>query len=207
MVVALTGLALLVSACSHAAGTPHSSGSTTSPGAHRSTTTTTVPTTAAPTTSTTSTTSTSAASSIGTLTTRSQPAGNYAVSLPAAWVFTDTSVPSDHQTNIWSDPSDPSTSLTVLLSGCEGCVKTSLTSSAPDPTNVLPAGATVTQTVAPWQVFYTKAATPSGYEDFGMIDVTHNGTAVTGYVMLDLVLPASDATSANAVLASFTLSQ
>jgi hypothetical protein len=205
MVVALTGLALLASACSHAAGAPHSSGSTTSPGAHRTTTTTTVPTTAASTTSTTTATTTPV-SSIGPLTTRSQPAGTYTVSLPAAWVFADTSIPSDHQTNVWSDPSDPNSSLTVVLSGCEGCVKASLTSSAPDPTAVLPAGATVTQTVAPWQVFYTNAATPSGYKDFGTIDVTHNGTAVSGYVMLDLVLPADEAASANSVLTSFTLS-
>jgi hypothetical protein len=205
MVVALTGLALLASACSHAAGAPHSSGSTTSPGSHRSTTTNTVPTTAASTTSTTTTTTTPV-SSIGPLTPRNQPAGAYTVSLPAAWVFANTSIPSDHQTNVWSDPADPSSSLTVVLSGCEGCVKTSLSSSAPDPTNVLPAGATVTQTVAPWQVYYTNAATPSGYKDFGTIDVTHNGTAVSGYVMLDLVLPADEAASANAVLTSFSLS-
>jgi hypothetical protein len=115
-------------------------------------------------------------------------------------------VPSDHQTNVWSDPSDPHTSLTVVLSGCEGCVKASLTSNAPDPNNVLPAGATVTQSVPPWQIFYTNAATPSGYTDIGMIEVTHNGMAVTGFVMLDLVLPAGDAPSANAVLGSFTLS-
>jgi hypothetical protein len=204
MVVALTGLAILVSACSHASGTPHSTGSTTTSGPHRSTTTTGPTTTTTSTPSTTST--TTSATSIGTLTTRTQPAGNYTVSLPAAWVFSDTSVPSDHQNNTWSDPSDPHASLAVVLSGCEGCVKTSLTSSAPDPTKVLPAGATVTQTVAPWQVFYTNAATPSGYEDFGMIDVTHNGTAVTGYVMLDLVVPAADAASAATVLGSFTLS-
>jgi hypothetical protein len=206
MVVTLTGLALLVSACSHASGDPHATGSTTS---HRSTTTTTkvAPTTSAPTTASTTTTSTtsSSATPIGPLTTRSQPAGNYAVSLPASWVFADTSVPSDHQTNVWSDPSDPHTTLTVVLSGCEGCVKTSLTSDTPDPTKVLPAGATVTQTVAPWQVFYTNAATPGGYMDFGMIEVTHNGTAVSGFVMLDLVLPAGDAAAANAVLSSFAL--
>jgi hypothetical protein len=205
MVVALTGLGLafLVSACSHPA-TPHSVGSTTST-TQRATTSTTVPTTAAPTTSTTGTTA-PAVSSLGPLTTRSQPGGIYTVSLPAAWVFADTSVPSDHQTNVWSDPSDAHTSLTVMLSGCEGCVEASPTSGTPMPTKVLPAGATVTQTVAPWQVFYTNAATPSGYHDFGMIEVTHNGSTVTGYVRLDLVLPANQSAAADTVLASFSLS-
>jgi hypothetical protein len=114
-------------------------------------------------------------------------------------------VPSDHQTNTWSDPSDPNSVLTVVLSGCEGCVKASTTSSAPDPSNVLPAGATVTRTIAPWQIYYTDAASPSGYTDFGSILVTHNGTTVTGYVKLDLVLPSTESAAANTVLASFAL--
>ena len=203
-VAALTGLAFIISACSHTAA-PHSIGTTTSTAPHRVTTSTIVPTTAVPTTATTGTTA-PPADSIGALTTRSQPGGIYTVSLPAAWVFADTSVPSDHQTNVWSDPSDPHTSLTVVLSGCQGCVEASLDSGAPTPTKAVPAGATVTQTVAPWQVFYAAAATPGGYKDFGTIEVTHNGSSVSGFVRLDLVLPADQAATANTVLTSFALS-
>jgi hypothetical protein len=169
---------------------------------HSTTTSTTSTTTTAPATTVPATTP---ASSLGPLITRTQPGGAYTVSLPASWQFANTSVPSDHQTNTWSDPSDASTSLVVVLSGCEGCVTTTPGSNTPDPNEVLPAGATVTQTVQPWQIYYTDAASPSGYTDFGTILVTHNGTAITGYVKLDLVLPASGSAAAHAVLASFTL--
>lgn len=120
-------------------------------------------------------------------------------------MFANTSVPSDHQTNVWSDPTDAKSSLTVLLSGCEGCVESSTTSGTPDPNNVLPSGATVTQTVAPWQIFYTNTTESSGYTNYGTILVTHNGTTVTGYVKLDLVVPTGDAATANQILTSFAL--
>jgi hypothetical protein len=141
------------------------------------------------------------------LTTRSQPGtGDYSVSLPASWLYANATTPSDHQTNTWSNPADPASVLTVVLSGCEGCVKASIDSSAPAPQQQVPAGATVTRTVAPWQVFYSRAATPSGYEDFGTVLVTHSGNAVTGYVQLDLIVPAAQAAAANTILSSFTLS-
>lgn len=120
-------------------------------------------------------------------------------------MFANTSIPSDHQTNEWTDPADANTKLTVVLSGCAGCVKASTTSSAPDPNAVLPAGAAVTSTVAPWQIFYTGTTAPAGYADYGLILVTHNGSTVTGYVMLDLVLPSSGGSGASSVLTSFTL--
>ena len=199
------GLALLVTACSHTKVAAHATATTKPHGSH-SGTTSTGPTTTSTAPPTTTAPTTAPVSSIGPLTARSQPGGAYSVSLPASWVFTNSSVPSDHQTNTWADPSYSHSSLTVVLSGCEGCVKASLTSSAPAPTNVLPAGATVTQTVAPWQVFYTDTASTAGYTDFGTIEVTHNGSAVTGYVMLDLVLPSNQSAAASAVLTSFTLS-
>jgi hypothetical protein len=204
MAVALFGLALLATACSHPAG-KDSSGSTHPPAttpARSTTTTTTTTTTATPSTTAPSTVP---VSSIGPLTTRTPPAGGYSVSLPASWQFTNSSVPSDHQTNTWSDPSDPNSSLTVVLSGCEGCVEASLTSGAPAPADELPAGATVTRTIAPWQIFYTGPASVSGYTDFGSVLVTHNGTAVTGFVKLDLVLPATGSAAADTVLGSFAL--
>jgi hypothetical protein len=201
--ITLLGLALLSAACAHTA-TPHHSTTTTTHGA-ASTTTTVAPTTLATTTTTAAAVPTTAPSTLGVLVTRAQPGGAYSVDLPASWVFTDTSVPSDHQTNVWSDPADANSTLTVILSGCEGCVKASPTSTAPDPENVLPAGATVTQTIAPWQIYYTEPAAQSGYTDFGTIEVTHNGSAVTGYDMLDLVTTSGNATSANDVLASFAL--
>jgi hypothetical protein len=202
----LLGLACLTTACSHTPA-PHSSSPTTTSRPHATTTSTVPPTTSLATTTTTTGAAppTTVPFSIGPLVTRTQPGGLYSIALPASWVFADTSVPSDHQTNVWSDPADPNTTLTVVLSGCEGCVKASPTSTEPAPQNVLPAGATITQTIAPWQIYYSKPASPAGYTDFGTIEVTHNGSAVTGYDMLDLVAPSSGAASANQVLASFAL--
>jgi hypothetical protein len=199
----LLGVALLTASCAHSSPPRASSTTTTHRSGSSTTSTPSSTTTAAPTTTTPAPTTT-APSSFGPLVTRTQTGGAYSIALPASWVFTNTSVPSDHQTNVWSDPADPNTSLTVILSGCEGCVKASPTSTAPDPQNVLPAGATVTQTVAPWQIYYTKAASPAGYTDFGTILVTHNGDAVTGYVMMDLVAPSSAAAAANDVLVSYS---
>lgn len=206
---ALIGLALVMTACSHTTGPSHTSAPHNPAGTHSGTTSTapkrTTSTTTRPTTPSSTQPTTAPVSALGPLITRPQPAGAYTVSLPATWQFANNSVPSDHQTNTWSDPSDADSSLTVVLSGCEGCVKAAPTSPTPDPSGVLPAGATVTRTVQPWQIFYTDTAPSSGYTDFGSILVTHNGTAVTGYAKVDLVIPTSESAAANAVLGSFTL--
>jgi hypothetical protein len=200
LALALIGVACLATACSHAK-TPSHASSTTTTASSQSGTTSTV----AVTTTTTAETSTTTASSIGPLVTRTPPGGAYSVSLPASWTFANTSVPSDHQTNVWTDPSDANTMLTVVLSGCAGCVKASSSSNTPDPQGVLPSGATVTETVQPWQIFYSAGA-PSGYTDYGTIIVSHSGTTITGYTKLDLVIPTSDSAVADDVLAGFSLS-
>jgi hypothetical protein len=127
------------------------------------------------------------------------------VSLPESWVYANTSVPSDHLTNTWSDPSDANVGLTVVVSGCQGCVVATPGSATPDPRLAMPSGATVTRTVSPGQIFYSHAATTAGYTDFGMVLVTNNGTTTTGFVRLDLVVPSGQSDAANTVLTSFSI--
>jgi hypothetical protein len=204
--LALLGILAIVAAACGGGSAKVSDRSTTTTHAARSTTTSTTPP-ATTTSSSTATTTTSTGTSLGALTTRSQPStGDYSVSLPASWQYANTTTPSDHQTNTWSNPADPLSVLTVVLSGCSGCVKASLDSTTPAPQQQLPAGATITQTVAPWQIFYLKAVSPSGYEDFGTVLVTHSGSSITGYVQLDLVVPSAQAATAKTILSSFTLS-
>jgi len=203
----LIGVGLLAAACSNQSG---HAGATKKPRPRppvtsvptSSKTTTSTSTTAVPTTIT----APPDTATIGVLVTRSQPQGNYTVSLPASWVFADTSVPSDHATNTWTSPTDPNAVLTVVLSGCSGCVVASPGSTTPDPGLILPAGATLTRTVAPNQIFYTNTSSVAGYTDFGTVIVTSNSSGITGYVKLDVVLTSSQSSSADAILTSFALS-
>ncbi len=96
--------------------------------------------------------------------------------------------------------------LTVLLSGCAGCVVASPGSTTPDPKLEVPAGATVTKTVAPNQVFYTNNAPAAGYTDFGTVIVTDNSSGISGFVRLDAVLASSQSATADQILTSFALS-
>jgi len=79
-------------------------------------------------------------------------------------------------------------------------------STTPDPTLELPAGATLTKTVAPNQIFYTNNSSAAGYTDFGTVIVTDNSTGISGFVKLDAVLASSQSATADTILSSFKLS-
>ena len=55
------------------------------------------------------------------------PWGGYRVNVPPVWHYVDKTIPSDHITNVWTDPATPGQRLTVVASGCIGCVMYSLT--------------------------------------------------------------------------------
>ena len=154
-------------------------------------------------TTTTSTTAPATPAPIGALITRTQPQGIYSISLPASWVFTNTSVPSDHLTNTWTDPADANLGLTVIKSGCQGCVVATSGSNTPDPQLDLPPGATVSRSNPPRQIYYTNDSPHAGYTDFGTVVVTDNATGISGFIKLDLVLPASQSAVANAFWTAF----
>jgi hypothetical protein len=108
-------------------------------------------------------------------------------------------------TNTWTDPVDANSGLTVIVSGCQGCVVATSGSNTPDPQLELPPGATVSRSNAPRQIYYTDDSPHAGYTDFGTVVVTDNATGISGFVKLDLVLPTSQSAVANAILDSFTI--
>jgi serine/threonine protein kinase len=98
---------------------------------------TTTSTTSSPTTSIPTTAATRApASDPAQLVPRTPPNGSYVVQVPASWTFRDTSIPSDHSTHLWYNPTDPLEKLQVIQSGCTGCVFDE--AGNPDPQKALP---------------------------------------------------------------------
>lgn len=166
--------------------------------------TSTTPSGAAPAAGLPRTTATAPAA-LGALVVQSPPSGAYRVLVPVGWRYTDTSYPSDHTTEVWRDPADPGPALTVVRSGCSGCVETSINQPTPDPSLVLPAGVTQRTTVDQWTLDYRAAASASGDVDFGRVEILHDGARITGYVRLDLVLAQGDEAVASRILDSFAI--
>src|SRR4051794_7381724 len=50
----------------------------------------------------------------------------YCVDLPAGWRFRDNSFPSDHLTHFYWNPANALEQMTVIVSGCVGCVSRNL---------------------------------------------------------------------------------
>ncbi len=125
--------------------------------------------------------------------------------MPASWQFQNATIPSDHVTNVWSDPATPGPGLTVVLSACTGCLKHPLTATTATPALVAPAGATQEVAKGPWRMDYVAPSLAAGTIDDGRVLVTHDGRAITGYVRLDVVVPPGEQALADHVLGSFTL--
>lgn len=222
----LAGVAVLAAACGGAASTSGSGGARRRPAAPHAyrhayrplvnggPTTPVTSTTAAPTTSTVAGPGTPATAPPGAATTlppsaplvkKQAPTGEYQVQVPTVWSYRNATIPSDHITNVWSDPSVPGESLTVTASGCIGCVEYSLSNPSPDPSRVMPTGGTVKASVDPYTIDYEAPAFATGSVDFGRVDILHRGSVITGYVRLDVVLPSGDSQLAARMLQSFAL--
>lgn len=206
--VALVALAGAAAACGGSSVAAHHSGATKQAAPrHASTPTTSViaptPTTSAPTTTAPPT--TQPAPAAASLVQKAPPGNHYQVKVPQVWTFKNATVPSDHVTNVWVSPADPSQHLTVVASACQGCVKRTLKSQTPDPSLVVPSGATSTTPLNPYTLDYQAPAATAGSVDYGRILVMHRGTVITGYVRLDVVLPAGSQQVATQMLDSFSL--
>lgn len=189
---------------------PSRSGHSNTPSPAAPTTSTTLPgtTTVPPTSSSTSTLPTSTTtvlSPAAVVVPKKPPKGTYQVAVPPAWNFADATTPSDHITNVWTSPSTPGQSLTVIASGCIGCVERSLTDRTPDASKVVPAGATITGQPDSYTTDYQAPTLAAGNSDFGRVLILHRGSVIIGYVRLDVVLPSGDQQLASRILQSFTV--
>ncbi len=131
------------------------------------------------------------------------PGRPYRIEVPEGWQYEDETVPSDHTTDVWQDPTSPGQRLSVVRSGCAGCVERSVDQPTPDPALVAPTTVVASKQVDPWTFEYEAPTRLPGDLDFGQVSVAHAGSAVTGYARLDVVLPAGDQALAEDVLGSY----
>ena len=137
------------------------------------------------------------------LTRKRPPGGDYAVNLPRSWLFHDASIPSDHSTHLWQDPKNPFRKMEVVLSRCVGCAAKLPDMNLPDPSAVVPAGASPFP-IDEWSVGFQTYSNDNPYPDDGRVYVLHdNSDHPSGYVQVDLWLPVSQAEVASAILMSF----
>ncbi len=208
--VPLALLALVGSACGSSSGGSAQASAQPSEGtsSRLGSNTVPVPSSVAPSTTTTTTdpgTTTTMLSASAALVQKQPPAGGYQVQVPPVWHYANATIPSDHVTNVWSDPATPGQSLTVVGSGCIGCVERSLKDRSPDPSKVMPAGANVTQQPDAYTADYQAPSSVAGSVDFGRVMILHRGTVITGYVRLDAILPSGDQPLAERMFESFAL--
>ena len=128
--------------------------------------------------------------------------GFYTVPLPVTWRFKDASYPSDHATQLWYDPANPLKKLGVVVSGCVGCVSRH-NYTDPYPQGELPQGVTGTYRISPGKLAFTAYATDDPYPENGMVIVTRHGRAISGSIILQLWLPASQHKLATYILDNF----
>jgi hypothetical protein len=217
--LAVLGGAIAVGAEIAASGAPTpdqaaqaSAGSATT-AAPAATTTTAVPAPAPANASSDSTTSTGAADTTTTvlssgtaLVQKQPPAGEYHVQVPTVWHYANKTIPSDHITNVWTDPATPGQKLTVVASGCIGCVETSIKDRSPNASKVMPSGSQVVSQPDSYTADYQAPATTGGMVDYGQVLILHRGSVVTGYVRLDAELPSGNQPLADRMFSGFSLS-
>ena len=127
----------------------------------------------------------------------------YCLSLPADWRYRDASYPSDHATYFYWNPDNALEQLTIIGSGCVGCVTKNQDGVTPDPTGILPPTTTNVREISPYVVRYT---TYEGlYPTSGFVYVLHNERGVSGAFIFSLDLPASKRERAGRIIDSFAL--
>ena len=131
----------------------------------------------------------------------SPPHGGYSVLLPRDWRFHDASYPSDHATHLWWEPKNALMKMTVVLSGCIGCVTTS-NYTKPNPAGELPEGVTSKVRLNKWEMAFQVYTTDDPYPDNGIVIVTHNSKGISGSVIVNLWLPTSQHKLATTILRS-----
>ena len=127
----------------------------------------------------------------------------YCLKLPTGWRYRDASFPSDHTTYFYWNPDNALEQLTIIGSGCVGCVTKNQDGVTPDPTGILPPTTTNVREISPYEVRYT---TYEGvYPTRGFVYVLHDEKGVTGAFIFGLDLPASERERAARIIDSFVL--
>lgn len=141
---------------------------------------------------------------------RASREAGFRVKVPADWRYRDATYPSDHSTELWTDPKDPRSKLKVEVSACVGCVEPEScilkgTGCRPAPENIVPATATSRTKLDRWRVRYVARNASSPYPVRGLVAIVHDGEDIRGFALAQVWLPSSQARVADAILASFRL--
>jgi Glucodextranase, domain B len=135
----------------------------------------------------------------------SPPDGAYNILVPANWSYHSEPSPSGETTDLWVG-SNPQEKLQVTVSNCAGCATSA--DGGPDARGVgLPAGTVSSFDINPSAVGYQANTSGNAYADNGIIVVTSQDSAPTGYAEVDLWLPDSLHSTATRILDSFSLLQ
>jgi hypothetical protein len=128
------------------------------------------------------------------------------VLVPAAWVYSNQTIPSDHDDLLFYDPANPTARFEITATRCTGCVTNYRGSynAAGDPRLVLPqhtttshlfdGGAAAAFAEQPWL----------GYDVSGVSRVTRANGKATGSIVYRVALPVSDGSVATQILNSVT---
>ncbi len=139
---------------------------------------------------------------------RSSKAAGFVVSVPSSWKYRNASYPSDHTTELWTDPQNAKRKLEVQVSGCVGCVeRTSCVlrnvGCGPYPAQVLPAATIQKRMIGRWSVRFIARDSNSPYLIYGLVTIRHKGSSIEDWAYAEVWVPATDAPVAGAILSSF----
>jgi hypothetical protein len=129
----------------------------------------------------------------------------YCLSLPASWRYRDASYPSDHSTYFYWNPDNALEQLTIVSSGCIGCVTKNNDGVTPDPSGEVPSSVVAQHEVSAYETRYTAYEGRSPYATEGFVFLPHNDKGISGSVIFALDLPNTEHAEAERILNSFAL--
>jgi hypothetical protein len=144
------------------------------------------------------------------LVTRTAKEGGFTVKLPPTWHYRNASYPSDHSTEYWTDPANPTSRLEVNVSGCIGCAERESctvrgTGCGPYPAGLVPHGTISKHALGKWAEQFVARVPGSPDLDRGLVVIDHQGKAIQDWAYVQLWLPSSQTQLADTILASFAL--
>lgn len=129
------------------------------------------------------------------------------VLVPDGWVYSDQTIPSDHNDLLFYDPANPTARFEFTSTRCVGCVTIShgvVTNPAGDPRLVLPQHTTASHLFDGGAAAAFDEQSWLGYDVSGVSRVTRANGNATGSIVYRVALPPSDRSVATQILDSVT---
>jgi len=132
----------------------------------------------------------------------------FSVLVPASWRYHNATYPSDHSSEDWTDPANRRRRLHVEMSACVGCVELPScvlhqTGCRPAPELIVPEHALSKRKIDRWRMTFVARTSGSPYLTRGLVAVTHHGSEIEGFALVEVWLPNARRPLADTILASF----